>query len=156
MTRPPTEKGKASESTKEVPVLEALTPKESLFNGSAKPGAAPRSRCPLRTPDTPLEPEDAPVHLRGAQRHPHHRPAEDAATARAGAEARARSDPPRRQRPLRLHQAAARQHREERSRALRCDVCDGAVAWRTAHELPDGEETGSPPQGARGGQRGRW
>ena len=35
--------------------------------------AAARSRCPLRSPDPPLEPQDAPVHLRGAQRDPHHR-----------------------------------------------------------------------------------
>src|SRR6266571_2406769 len=85
------QEARPSESTQEVPVLEALTPKESLFNGSAKPGAATRSRCPLRTPDPSLEPEDASFHLRGEKRHPHHRLAEDAASAGAGAEARARS-----------------------------------------------------------------
>ena len=36
---------------------------------------APRSGRPLRSPDQALEPEDEPVHLRRAQRHPHHRPA---------------------------------------------------------------------------------
>src|SRR3990172_5349902 len=35
----------------------------------------PGGRRSLRPPDTPLEPEDEEVHLRGAQRHPHHRPA---------------------------------------------------------------------------------
>src|SRR6478672_6729938 len=48
-----------------------------------------------------------------------------------------------RQRPLRLHQASAREHREERGRALRGDVCDGEMAGWLAHELPDGEEAGS-------------
>ena len=38
---------------------------------------AARGRRPLRPPDPPLEPQDAPVHLRGAQRDPHHRPRPD-------------------------------------------------------------------------------
>ena len=38
--------------------------------------AAAGGRRPLRTPDPALEPEDARLHLRGAQRHPHHRPAQ--------------------------------------------------------------------------------
>src|SRR6266849_5256591 len=134
----------------------SVNPKESLFNGSAKPGAATRRRCPFRTPDPSLEPEDASFHLRGEKRHTHHRLAEDAASARARAEARARSNPSRRQRPLRLHQATARQHCKERSRTLRSDVCDGAVARRLADELPDGEEAGASSERAGGGQRGRW
>ena len=39
-------------------------------------------RRPLRPPDQALEPEDEGVHLRRAQRHLHHRPAEDAPAAR--------------------------------------------------------------------------
>ena len=39
--------------------------------------AAARGRSPLRPPDAPLESQDAPVHLRGAQRDPHHRPRPD-------------------------------------------------------------------------------
>ncbi len=35
------------------------------------------SRCPLRAPDSPLESQDEALHLRGAQRHPHHRPGAD-------------------------------------------------------------------------------
>ena len=43
--------------------------------------SAPRSGRPLRSPDAPLEPEDEAVHLSGAQRHLHHRSAEDRAEA---------------------------------------------------------------------------
>ncbi len=42
---------------------------------------APRGRRPLRTPDPSLEPEDEALHLRGAQRDPHHRPGPDASSA---------------------------------------------------------------------------
>ena len=42
------------------------------------PGEGPdRGRRPFRAPGQPLEPEDAAVHLRQAQPHPHHRPARD-------------------------------------------------------------------------------
>ncbi|MSO78977.1 MAG: hypothetical protein EXQ79_05165 [Acidimicrobiia bacterium] len=40
--------------------------------------AASGGRGPLRSPDAPLEPEDASFHLRGAQRDLHHRPPADA------------------------------------------------------------------------------
>src|SRR3954467_4027942 len=130
--------------------------KESLLNGSAKPGAATRSGCPLRTPDSSLEPEDASFHLRGEKRHPYHRSAEDSPSARAGSEARSRRDPSRRQRSVRLHQAAARQHREERSRALRGDVRDGEMAGRIAHQLPDREKAGETVEGTGSGERGWW
>src|SRR3546814_15994908 len=39
--------------------------------------AAARGRCPLRTPDPPLEPEDEAVHLRWARRHLNHPPRAD-------------------------------------------------------------------------------
>ena len=38
---------------------------------------AARGRCPLRAPDPPLEPQDEALHLRRAQRDPHHRPGPD-------------------------------------------------------------------------------
>ena len=76
-------------------------------HGTAPAPGPARSRRPFRAPDPPLEPEDAPVHLRRAQRHPHHRSPEDAAADRAGAEAAARASCSRRGRALRLHQAAA-------------------------------------------------
>ena len=49
------------------------------------PALADRRRRPLRPPDQALEPEDAPVHLRRAQRHPHHRPRPDGAPLQARA-----------------------------------------------------------------------
>src|SRR5690606_142177 len=44
---------------------------EGKHGGNPAQGPA-RSGCPFRTPDQPLEPEDAAVHLRGAQRDLHH------------------------------------------------------------------------------------
>src|SRR6185437_10559717 len=67
-------------------------------NDTTESRAAPRSRCLLRTPNPPLESEDAPFHLRRAKRDPHHRPPEDAAPARARAEARPRCNHARRER----------------------------------------------------------
>ena len=52
--------------------------------------AAARGRSPLRPPDPPLESQDAPVHLRGAQRDPHHRPRPDRPASGRGARGRAR------------------------------------------------------------------
>ena len=46
-------------------------------------------RRPFRPPDAPMEPQDAPLHLRRARRDPHHRPPED----RAAAEDRRRTSP---------------------------------------------------------------
>ena len=51
---------------------------------------AARRRRPLRPPDQALEPEDAPVHLRRAQRHPHHRPRPDGAPLQARVQLRRR------------------------------------------------------------------
>ena len=49
------------------------------------PGKGPdRGRRPLRAPRQPLEPEDAAVHLRQAQPHPHHRPARNRPRPAAG------------------------------------------------------------------------
>ena len=55
--------------------------------------AVARSRRPLRPPDPPLEPEDGAVHLRRAQRHPHHRPVADGAAAARALEGARRSPP---------------------------------------------------------------
>ena len=65
-----------------------------------------RSRRPFRPPDPALEPEDGAVHLRRAQRRPHHRPHQDRAAARAGAAAGPRGRRQRRPRAVRRHQAA--------------------------------------------------
>src|SRR6266508_4662541 len=50
---------------------------------------APGGRSPLRSPDASLEPEDAPLHLHGARRHLHHRPAADPAALGRGSRFRA-------------------------------------------------------------------
>ena len=55
-------------------------------------GAAGGRRS-LRPPDAPLASEDAPLHLRRARRHLHHRPAEDRGPAGAGARLRRRTSP---------------------------------------------------------------
>src|SRR5204862_2294741 len=52
---------------------EERTEQEVLPRAVRLDAAAARSRCPLRPPDAPLESQDAPLHLRGAQRDPHHR-----------------------------------------------------------------------------------
>ena len=44
-------------------------------NGRSRHKRAAGGRSPLRPPDTPLASEDAPLHLRRARRHLHHRPA---------------------------------------------------------------------------------
>src|SRR5258708_36326012 len=51
--------------------------REAIERGSGDAQAAARGRRPLWTSNQPLEPKDEAVHLYGAQRHPHHRPAED-------------------------------------------------------------------------------
>ena len=48
-----------------------------VHSGCRQHEAAARSGRPLRAPDPSLEPEDARLHLRRAQRDPHHRPGPD-------------------------------------------------------------------------------
>ena len=52
---------------------------------------AARGRSPLRSPDATLEPQDAPLHLRRAQRHLHHRSAADDRAAGRGRSATCRN-----------------------------------------------------------------
>ena len=72
-------------------------------------GAAGGRRA-FRPPDAPLEPEDAPLHLRRARRDPHHRPSEDREAARQRAGVRGRAGGPRRHDPVRGHQEAGARH----------------------------------------------
>src|SRR5215472_11870054 len=65
-------------------------PKEDGTHGDADDEGTPGGRCAFRPPDQALEPEDAEVHLRGAQRHLHHRPAENAEEVPRGLRLRAR------------------------------------------------------------------
>ena len=59
-------------------------------HGAASVTGLAGSGCPFRTPDPPVESQDAPVHLRRALGHLHHRSPEDAAPAARGAGAVAR------------------------------------------------------------------
>ena len=63
--------------------------KGALFGHRGRHQGAAGGRRPFRPPDAPMEPQDAPLHLRRARRDPHHRPPED----RAAAEARRRTSP---------------------------------------------------------------
>ena len=51
--------------------------KEAIARARSHHARAAGGRRPLRPPDAALEPEDAPVHLRRARRHLHHRSAAD-------------------------------------------------------------------------------
>src|SRR2546429_6862258 len=55
------------------PPRSTLFPYTTLFRSGPAGG-----RGALRPPDQAVEPEDAEIHLRGAQRHLHHRSTEDA------------------------------------------------------------------------------
>ncbi len=92
---------------------------------------------PLRAPDPTLEPEDAPIHLRGTQRHLHHRPATDPGPHRHRLPVRAQDRRGRRCRPLRGHQEAGPGAHPVPSRAVRDAVRELPLARRHAHELPD-------------------
>ena len=121
---------------------------------ASAPGPA-RSRCPFRAPDPPLEPEDAPVHLRRTFRHLHHRPPEDAPPDRQGAGAPAWRGAEGRERALRLHEEAAQGRRPAGRRQLRRVLRHRALARRHAHQLRDDQEADPPVAGARAGRVGR-
>ena len=122
----PDERGGRSTPTKEG----RTTP-----HGTAPTAGPARSRRPLRPPDPPVEPEDAPIHLRRTFRHLHHRPPEDAPPDPQGAGAPPRRDPEGRQRPLRLHQAPAQGRGPVGGRATRRVLCHRALAGRHADQL---------------------
>ena len=113
-----------------------------------------RRRCPLRTPDAPLESQDAPLHLRGAQRDPHHRSAEDAPAARSSRRSScATSSCAATTSSSSAPSAQLAGIVQQRSRALRRHVHHRALARRSAHQLPDGQEAAPPHEGARGRRR---
>ena len=122
--------------------------------GSGITQGAAGGRGPLRPPDAPLEPEDAPVHLRRAQRHPHHRPAEDRGPARARAGVRRRGRGPRRHGAVRGHQEAGPRHRQGSRRVVRHALRPPALARRAADQLPDREQAHQAPARADGVDRG--
>ena len=112
--------------------------------------AAARGRSPLRPPDPPLESQDEAVHLRGAQRDPHHRPGPDRPAPGRRPRVRPRDRRPRRPGPVRRHQeagpGAGRPGGDPRRHALR----QQALAGRHAHQLRDDQEADRPARAARG------
>ena len=87
-------------------LAEERTDQEVAHRAVRLDAAAARSRSPLRPPDPPLEPQDAPVHLRRAQRDPHHRPRPDRPAPGRRPRVRPRDRRPRRPGPVRRHQEA--------------------------------------------------
>ena len=112
--------------------------------------ATARGRSPLRPPDPPLEPQDAPVHLRGAQRDPHHRPGPDGPAPGRRARGRPGDRRARRAGAVRRHEEAGpgADHRggDTRQPAVR----QQALARRDAHQLHDDQEAHRPARAARG------
>ena len=94
-------------------------------------------RSPLRSPDPALEPEDAAIHLRRAQRHLHRRPAPDARPHRHRVPVRPRHRRRRRHRAVRRHEEAGAGAGRDARRALGHAVHQLPLARRHAHELPD-------------------
>ena len=129
--------------------------REAIERGSSDVEAAAGGRCPLRTSDQPLEPQDARLHLHGAQRHPHHRPAEDRAAPGRGLGLHPKR---RRQRPagaLRRHQEAGPGDHPDRGRALRHVLRQPPLDGRHAHQLQHREEEDRAPAGAAEDAAGR-
>ena len=113
-------------------------------HGRRHDATAARSRCALRAPDPPVEPEDAALHLRRAFRHLHHRSAADAAQHRYRVQLRAgpvrrRWDP-----PLHRDQEAGPGSDPGAGRAVRHAVRQPALAGRDADELRDHRQARRP------------
>ena len=102
--------------------------------------ATARGRSPLRPPDPALEPQDEAVHLRGAQRDPHHRPGPDRPAPRRRPRVRARDRRPRRPGPVRRHQEAGPGARRPGGDPRQPAVRQQALAGRHAHQLRHDQE----------------
>ena len=111
----------------------------------------PRGRCPLRSPDSPLEPQDEAVHLRREERGPHHRSAEDGSLPRGGQPLRHWSRRPGWQRALRGNQARRPGRCCRRGRAWWHVLREQPLARRHADQLPDGQEVHRALRGPREG-----
>ncbi len=123
---------------------------ERTCHGRRVHAPAPRERCPLRTPDPPLEPEDEALHLHGAQRHLHRRPAAVAALHRQRLRLRQGDGRPRRLHPLRRHQEAGPGAGRRAGRPRRDALREPPLARWHAHQLHHGAQASPAPQGARG------
>ena len=109
--------------------------REAIERGSSDLEAAAGGGRPFRAPDQPLESKDEDLHLHRAQRHPHHRPAED----REAPRRRVGLHPQRgRQRPagaFRRNQEAGAGNHPDRSRALRHVLRQPPLDGRHADQL---------------------
>ena len=134
---------------------EERTEQEVAHRAVRLDAAAARGRGPLRPPDPPLEPQDAPVHLRRAQRDPHHRSRPDRPAPGRRPRGRPRDRRPRRPGPVRRDQEAGpgadRRRGDPRQHAVRPE----ALARRHADELHDHQEAHRPARAARGAPGGR-
>ena len=110
---------------------------ERTANGFARIHHAPasRSRRAFWAPDAALEPEDAALSVRRAQRRPRYRSGADRAPASPGAGRAARRGRRGRAHPLRRHQAAGLQANCGDRAALRPVLCKPPLAGRHADEL---------------------
>ena len=97
-----------------------------------------------------MEPQDAPVHLRGAQRDPHHRPRPDGQAPRHGARVRHRDGRPRRERAVRRHQEAGAGARDAGGDAGRPALRHQALAGRHDDQLRHDQEAHRAARPARG------
>ncbi len=106
------------------------------------------SRCALRPPDQALEPEDEAVHLRRAQRHLHHRPAEDHEGDRDRLQLRQGFGRIRGEGPVRWHQEAGAGFHRKPGAARRIVLRKPALAGRHADQLHHHQAEHRPPQEA--------
>ena len=102
-----------------------------------------RSRRPFRAPGQPVEPEDAAVHLRQAEPHPHHRPARNRPRPAPGLPLPVAGRQPRQPGPVRRHQAAGQGNR--RARGGRAAACrsSASAGWAAPSRTTAPSATGS-------------
>ncbi|CAA9433399.1 MAG: SSU ribosomal protein S2p (SAe), partial [uncultured Ramlibacter sp.] len=108
------------------------------------------SRCPFRTPDPLLEPQDGPVHLRPSQQDPHHQPGKVASDVPGRDEVRQAAVGQPRHHPDGGHQAPGPRDRLGRSQARRRALRRPALARRHADQLQDGQDLDQAPEGHEG------
>src|SRR5262245_29013233 len=106
---------------------------------------APGGRSPLRSPDPPLGSQDAPLYLRRARRHLHHRPRADAPAPGGGGRVRAEPRRAGRHDALRRHEEAGPGLDRAAREAGRDAVREPPLARRPAHELAHGLGADGPP-----------
>ena len=106
---------------------------------------APRGGRAFRPPDTPVEPEDASLPLRGAFRDLHHRPREVPVRPRGDLRVRAEPGPSSRHRPVRRDEEAGPGGRAGAVRPRGHALREPPLARRHAHELHHGVQAPAAP-----------